>query len=193
VNAVREKWQLTREGLDKFLVALSPERDEAARIYETLRKKLISYFDWRNCAIPEDDADEVLNRVIRKIDQGEAISDPSTYVFGVARMVLLESSRAALKERSALSELRPVAAEADDETTQQRILSLRECLSSLAEKDRKLITVYYENEGGASKILKRKQLARSLDLELNALRIRACRLRERLEQCMKRRLGRYQL
>ena len=193
MNAVREKWQLTREGLDKFLVALSPERDEAARIYETLRKKLISYFDWRNCAIPEDDADEVLNRVIRKIDQGEAISDPSTYVFGVARMVLLESSRAALKERSALSELRPVAAEADDETTQQRILSLRECLSSLADKDRKLITVYYENEGGASKILKRKQLARSLDLELNALRIRACRLRERLEQCMKRRLGRYQL
>jgi len=193
VNAVTEKWQLTREGLDKFLVALSPERDEAARIYETLRKKLISYFDWRNCAIPEDDADEVLNRVIRKIDQGEAISDPSTYVFGVARMVLLESSRAALKERSALSELRPVAAETDDETTQQRIVSLRECLSSLAEKDRKLITVYYENEGGASKILKRKQLARSLDLELNALRIRACRLRERLEQCMKRRLGRYQL
>jgi DNA-directed RNA polymerase specialized sigma24 family protein len=114
-------------------------------------------------------------------------------VFGVARMVLLESSRAALKERSALSELRPVAAEADDETTQQRIVSLRECLSSLAEKDRKLITVYYENEGGASKILKRKQLARSLDLELNALRIRACRLRERLEQCMKRRLVRYQL
>ena len=193
MNAVREKWQLTREGLDKFLVALSPERDEAARIYETLRKKLISYFDWRNCAIPEDDADEVLNRVIRKIDQGEAISDPSTYVFGVARMVLLESSRAALKERSALSELRPVAAEADDETTQQRILSLRECLSSLPDKDRKLITVYYENEGGASKILKRKQLARSLDLELNALRIRACRLRERLEQCMKRRLVRYQL
>jgi DNA-directed RNA polymerase specialized sigma24 family protein len=193
VNAIRQKWQLTREGLDKFLVALSPERDEAARIYEALRGKLISYFDWRNCPMPEDHADEVLNRLIRKIDQGEPISDPSTYVFGIARMVLLEISRAALKERTALSELRPVPVEADDETTQHRIVSLRECLSSLSDKDRKLITLYYENEGGASKILMRKQLARSLDLELNALRIRACRLRERLEQCMKRRLARLYL
>ena len=190
MNAVREKWQLTREGLDKFLVALSPERDEAARIYEALRGKLISYFDWRNCGMPEDHADEVLNRVIRKIDQGEPIADPSVYVFGIARMVLLEISRAAHKERAALSELRPVPVEADDEMTQLRIDSLRECLSTLSDKDRKLITLYYENEGGASKILQRKQLARSLGLELNALRIRACRLRERLEQCMKRRLTR---
>jgi DNA-directed RNA polymerase specialized sigma24 family protein len=190
VNAVRQKWELTREGLDKFLVALNPERDEAARIYETLRGKLISYFDWRNCVMPEEQADEVLNRVIRKIDQGETISDPSTYVFGIARMVLLEISRTALKERTALSELKPIVLDqVDDDIAQQRISCLRKCLASLVDRDRELITGYYEDDGGTSKILKRRQLARALNLELNALRIRACRLREKLEQCMKRRLA----
>jgi DNA-directed RNA polymerase specialized sigma24 family protein len=190
VNAFQKQWRLTREGFDKFLLALNPDREEAGRRYELLRAKLISFFDWRDCPAPEDHADEALTRVVRKIDAGEELRDPSTYVFGVARMMLLEISRANERHRNTLSRL-SVATTVDQESadTQRRIELLRRCLRALPDKDRELITEYYEGEGSTSKIIRRKELALRLGLQLNALRIRACRLREKLERCLQRRLA----
>jgi DNA-directed RNA polymerase specialized sigma24 family protein len=68
---------------------------------------------------------------------------------------------------------------------QSRIECLRQCLSTLPQKSRELITQYYEDDGSA-KIKRRKELAARLGMQLNALRIRACRVREKLEQCMGR-------
>ncbi len=186
VRAAPEKAKLTREGFDKFLFRLDSDRDAAGRKYEVLRSKLISYFDWRNCPFPEDHADEALNRMIRKIEAGEELRDVSTYVFGVARMMLLEIARRMQNERSALHEL-PTATPIDTESneTQERVDCLRQCLATLPQKSRELITEYYEGDGPA-KINRRKQLAANLGMQLNALRIRACRLREKLEECMGR-------
>jgi RNA polymerase sigma factor (sigma-70 family) len=189
VKAAPEKGRLTRQGFDKFLLRLDPDRDTAGRKYEVLRSKLISYFDWRNCPFPEDHADEALTRVIRKIEAGEELRDPSTYVFGIARMLLLEIARTREKERVALN-LLPDTQSVDTESdeAQKRINCLRQCLAALPEKSRELITEYYEGEGPA-KINRRKELAAHLGMQLNALRIRACRLREKLEECMGRCLG----
>jgi RNA polymerase sigma factor (sigma-70 family) len=189
VKAAPEKGGLTRQGFDKFLLRLDPDRDTAGRKYEVLRSKLISYFDWRNCPFPEDHADEALTRVIRKIEAGEELRDPSTYVFGIARMLLLEIARTREKERVALN-LLPDTQSVDTESdeAQKRINCLRQCLAALPEKSRELITEYYEGEGPA-KINRRKELAAHLGMQLNALRIRACRLREKLEECMGRCLG----
>lgn len=186
VNAVQKKWGLTREAFDRFLSILDPDRGTAGRKYEFLRSKLINYFDWRDCTFPEDHADEALNRVIRKIDAGEQLRDPSTYVFGIARMMLLEIARTSEKERAALNRsptLQSVDTESDE--AQDRIDCLRQCLAALPERSRVLITEYYQGDG-PSKIQKRKELAGRLDLQINALRIRACRLREKLEECMGR-------
>jgi RNA polymerase sigma factor (sigma-70 family) len=189
VNAVAKEWRLTREGFDRFLLGLDPDRDKAGRSYELLRAKLVNYFDWRDCPFPEDHADDALNRVIRKIDAGETIQDPSTYVFGIARMMLREIARSREKERATLSRL-PAMEEIDMESdeAERRIECLRECLSALRESERELISQYYEGDG-SEKIKSRKELAARLGLPPNALRIRACRLRERLEECMTRRLG----
>lgn len=186
VRAAPEKAKLTREGFDKFLFKLDSDRDAAGRKYEVLRSKLISYFDWRNCPFPEDHADEALNRVIRKIEAGEELRDVSTYVFGVARMMVLEIARRMENERTALHQV-PAATLIDTESdeTQERIDCLRQCLAALPQKSRELITEYYEGEGSA-KINRRKKLAANLGMQLNALRIRACRLREKLEECMGR-------
>jgi DNA-directed RNA polymerase specialized sigma24 family protein len=186
VRAAPEKGKLTREGFDRFLFRLDSDRDEAGRKYEVLRSKLISYFDWRNCPFPEDHADEALNRVIRKIEAGEELRDVSTYVFGVARMILLEIARRMENERAALHQL-PAAILIDTESdeTQARMDCLRQCLATLPQKSRELITGYYEGDGPA-KINRRKELAAKLGMQLNALRIRACRLREKLEECMGR-------
>src|ERR1700759_1242376 len=73
------KWSLTREGFDRLLDCLDPDREKAGQQYEIIRSKLIHYFDWRDCPFPEEHADETINRVIRKLDAGEAFRDVSTY------------------------------------------------------------------------------------------------------------------
>jgi RNA polymerase sigma factor (sigma-70 family) len=186
VDAAAEKWLLTREGFNKFLSVLDTDREASARKYELLRSKLITYFDWRDCPFPEDHADDALNRVVRKLDAGEDIRDVSTYVFGIARMMLLEIARVSKRERNAFTHVSTAAAEDfEPDENEQKIECLQECLAALPVRSRELITQYYQGEG-SSKIKTRKELAARLGLQLNALRIRACRLRDKLEECMGR-------
>ena len=187
MNAVAEKWGLTREGFDKFLACLDPDRDKAGQRYQLIREKLVNYFDWRDCPFPEDHADDALNRVVRKVAAGEEFQDIATYVFGVARMILLEVSRNREKERVALLRQPTVDLVVDNQADelQARVDCLRKCLASLPDKDRTLILQYYEGEG-SSKIRSRKALAERLNTPPNALRIKACRLRDKLGECLNR-------
>lgn len=186
MNAVAEKWGLSRESFDKFLARLDPDRDKAGQRYQFIREKLVNFFDWRDCPFPEDHADEALNRVVRKVDAGEKFDDISIYVFGVARMMLLEIAR--MKEKERVAFLRQPAPELlfDKQADElERVNCLRRCLASLPIKDKDLIVQYYEGEG-ATKIQRRKALAEKLGTPANALRIKACRLREKLGGCLNR-------
>lgn len=185
MNVAAEKWRLTRESFDKFLSRLDPDRDLAGQRYQLIREKLVNYFDWRDCPFPEDHADEALNRVVRKVAGGEEFQDIATYVFGVARMMLLEIARTREKERIAFLRLPTLESLVDPQSDEQqaRVDCLRDCLASLPNKDRELIVQYYEGEG-AAKIQRRKALAERLGTPANALRIRACRLREKLGECL---------
>lgn len=101
-------------------------------------------------------------------------------------MMLLEIARRMENERTALHEL-PAATHVDTESdeTQLRMDCLKQCLAALPQKSRELVTEYYEGDG-AVKINRRKELAARLGMPINALRIRACRLRDKLEACMGR-------
>jgi DNA-directed RNA polymerase specialized sigma24 family protein len=174
-------WRLTQEGLDSFLSCLDADRERAGEKYESIRSKLISFFEWRGAQFAEDQADETINRVIRKIAEGEHIRDPFTYVYGVARMVALEVARQRERNFSSLDSLRAVEPEETQET--DRLECLRRCLQKLTENDRWMITEYYRDEKG-EKIVRRKTMADRLGIPLNALRIRALRVREKLGSCI---------
>jgi len=190
MESIPKKWSLTKDGFDRLLASLDPDREVAAVHYERLRAKLINYFDWRDCPAPEDHADEAINRVIRKLSDGEDFRDIGTYVLGIARMMLLEIARTREKERLAL-EHPAIPDSIDDEIpeTNQRVSCLEKCLAALPERSRNMIVEYYQGEG-PKKIKRRKELAERLGLELNALRIRTCRLRNKLEECMGRCMSR---
>jgi DNA-directed RNA polymerase specialized sigma24 family protein len=184
MEPVSNRWRLTKEGFDRLLDSLDPDREAAALRYEMVRSKLINYFDWRDCPFPEEHADEAINRVIRKLDEGEQFRDLSTYILGIARMMLLEIGRARNRELSILdhpSLAQRVSEEAGE--TDWRAGCLEKCLAALPGPSRELITEYYGADGPA-KIKRRKELAGRLGLQLNALRIRACRVRMKLEECM---------
>ena len=60
-----------------------------------------------------------------------------------------------------------------------------QCLQTISMESRQLITDYYKNEK-RQKIDNRSSLAEKLGIPLNALRSRAQRVRDKLEQCIMR-------
>src|SRR5262249_1690772 len=186
VNTVRGKWYLTQKAFDQFLSLLDLDRDRAGEIYETLRRNLIQLFIWRGSRDPEAHADETINRVIRKIDQGEEVRDLISYAHGVAQRLLLEIFKKQEREQVGIDELPPLAAPPEPEDDGENgVLCLRRCLNRLPQESRQLIVQYYHGEKNA-KIENRKRLAGSLCITLNALRYRAFELRQRLEGCIER-------
>lgn len=183
VTPLTVPWKLTPEAFNKFLLNLAPDRAVAGERYELIRAKLIRFFEWRDCPHPDEHADDTINRVIRKIDQGEKIEDPSTYVYGVARMLLLEINKERERQKNALKEVALASRSVTEEVENSRFICLQTCLDGLPLENRELILHYYQGEG-QSKIENRRLLAERWSMPLNALRIRALRLREKLEACV---------
>ncbi|MGA9771295.1 MAG: hypothetical protein WBV94_19835 [Blastocatellia bacterium] len=180
----RRKWALTQEAFDKLLASFAEDRDSAASRYLEARSNLIQFFLWRGCPFPEDHADETINRVAKRMAEGEEIRNPSGYLIGVARMLLLEINKERAREIHALEEMaRPQVAFEDPEETQTNIGCLRDCLKNLSDDNRELIIQYYQGEKGA-KIENRKRLTERFKIPVNTLRMRALRLRDKLQICM---------
>ncbi len=180
------KWSISQTAFDRFLSSLDPDRELAGERYEALRRNLIHLFTWRGCGEPEDHADETINRVIRKMDEGEEIRDLISYAHGVARHLLLEIFKSRQKEQNLIEQLpSPVTPAEELNDAEQGVTCLRRCLNRLPQESRQLIVQYYHGDKRA-KIEQRKRLADSLHITLNALRYRAFDLRQKLEGCITR-------
>jgi DNA-directed RNA polymerase specialized sigma24 family protein len=175
---VGNRWALTQEAFDSLLDWLAPEREEAGRRYEIIRQRLIKIFSCRSCREPEDLADETINRVARKV--GEVAKtytgNPALYFYGVANKVHLES----LKKKAMTPPPLPAPSTDEAERAQE---CLERCISRLTPENRRLVVQYYQEEKSA-KIGHRQALADQFGIALNALRIRAHRIRITLRQCV---------
>lgn len=165
---------------------MDPEPETAGEKYEELRRQLIKFFEWRGSFIADRLADETLNRVIKKIDDGEEIEkNVLAMSLGIARYVLLESIRHPDNRRGELDELSALAAPPDHRSDEDDlwVVCLRECLRGFSPENRQLIIEYYEEDRRA-KIDTRKLLAARMEISINALFSRAKRIRDKLEQCV---------
>ena len=193
----KNEWTLSREGFRQFLSWLDNGIESKGERYVEMRRRLVRYFDYRNCPSPDDLADETLNRVARKLEEkGEIVgATPGHYCYIVARLVFLESYRSKERHTSnvddserfdGLTARLAAHPEPDLETAaKERLFAcLERCLSRLRMQDRDLILDYYRGER-CMKIEHRSQMASQLGLTMNALSIRACRIRTKLEGCVK--------
>lgn len=158
-----------------------------AEKYRQVRDRLESFFRWRGLGDASGLADDTLDRVARRVEAGEVrTSTPNAFVVGVARMVALEAGRKDRKDVNIddRSIAAPAPAEPEDEL---RLRALDSCLESLVTAERNLVLGYYRDEG-PSRIAGRAKLAQSLGTTVEALRVRAFRLRARLEQCVQGKL-----
>ena len=187
--AARQKWTLTQDAFDRLLVALGGDRDSAAQKYLEIRSNLVRFFEWRGCSFPEDHADETINRIAKRVAEGEEILNYSGYAVGVARLLLLEINKGRQREQLALAEIGQ-ASEAYEEKDdgEHRLVCLRSCLETLTTDNRALILQYYQGEKG-EKIQNRKKLMDQFGIPVNTLRMRALRLREKLQVCVEECVG----
>lgn len=186
----RQKWTLTQEAFDRLLLALGGDGDGGGEKYLEIRGNLIRFFEWRGCPFPEDHADETINRMAKRIAEGEEILNPAGYAMGVARLLVLEILKRRQREQTALNEMAVnTEASAEESDGEGRIECLRQCLEGLSSDNRQLILEYYQGEKG-DKIRNRKKLLERLGIPVNTLRMRALRLRERLQGCVEECLSR---
>jgi DNA-directed RNA polymerase specialized sigma24 family protein len=178
----KKDWVLTDQSLRRLLSVLDEDPERAGEQYEILRRKLVRFFEWRGSATPEELTDETLNRLARKIDEGEAIRNLSDYVGGMARFVWLEALKEQERARGAFEELR-AESQYSSPVDSSRVECFEFCLEGLLSESRTLILDYYRAER-SDKIKLRRQLAEKLGIPLNALRIRAHRIRLQLEKCV---------
>ena len=185
-NRMKEKKDLTQEAFDRLLDWLDQDRNRAGQKYEVIRSRLIKVFVCRGCIVPEELADDTINRVAGKVQQiaETYVGNPALYFYGVADKIFLEY----LRKMPAPLPLAPSGpgVECDPkpgEEAEPRHRCLDRCVERLSAENRTLIMVYYGGQGQA-KINMRKELARRLGIGANALWIRAHRIREALRKCM---------
>ncbi|MEO8436063.1 MAG: hypothetical protein ABI596_14275 [Pyrinomonadaceae bacterium] len=181
----KKDWQLTQQGFDQLLNVLDPDRERAAGQYEGLRNRLLRLFEWRGSPTPEEHADEVFNRVARKIVEGVEIRDINHFVGGVARRLFLEMLEQRERQQKALDQLpEPIAmVDVTAADIDPRLDCFLACLNELPLPQRRLIVDYY-SDSERKRIEQRKLLAAQLQIPVNALRIRAHRLRSQLDKCI---------
>jgi DNA-directed RNA polymerase specialized sigma24 family protein len=170
--------------------------DSNGEKYVEMRRRLVAYFDRKNCVAPDELADEALNRVAHRLEELGSITGtaPAQYCYVTAKFVFLEYLRSHARAGSSLEEMTPAEADAalstsasqDDDAESKEHLSdcLEQCLGKLASPDRDLILEYYRGEQ-RTKIENRRSLATALRLSVNALTIRASRIRNKLEHCVR--------
>lgn len=168
----------------RLLRRLGDDPERGGEGYESLRRTLVRFFDWRGAHEPEVCADETLDRLARRLDEDASIVDVRGFAHGIARLVLLEQWRRTRERPAGLAEER-LAAAAPAEEEDPRQACFDQCLAELPADGRALILEYYAAEG-RQKIDGRKRLASALGLSDTALRNRAQRLRDRLERCIRR-------
>jgi DNA-directed RNA polymerase specialized sigma24 family protein len=193
---VREELVLTPNAFSRLLEWLDDGVESHGRAYLDMRRRLVAYFDRRNRTAPDELADETLNRVARKLEEnGDIPLRPrARYCYVVARFVLLNDLRRREHRHLRLDDLVDPERLLKGLTTaglpeekapegERQLESLDRCLQRLKPEQRDLILEYYRAER-RDKIERRREMAMRLGITMNALTIRACRIRGTLEACV---------
>jgi DNA-directed RNA polymerase specialized sigma24 family protein len=193
----RQEPRLTRAAFNRLLEWLDDGVESQSERYLEMRRRLVSYFDRRNRPSADDLAGETLSRIDRTLEKNGAIAitPPARYCYVVAKSVLLEDVRCEPLQ-VALGEPRIAVASAGHGVAPhepgegltievQRLERVGRCLQQLKHEQRWFVIDYYRGTGRQT-IERRRDMAKGLGLTLDALGIRASRIRRSVEVCAAR-------
>jgi DNA-directed RNA polymerase specialized sigma24 family protein len=196
-EVLREEPGITQNAFGRLLAWLDGGVDSGGETYLEIRRRLVGYFNRRHRPLAEDLADETLNRVGRTLEQQGAISvtPPARYCYVVARFILLEDLRRE-RRQVPVDDARMAAPHMDladigepASAHEERLRRLDICLDKLKPEQREIVVDYYRDVR-RDRITRRRRLAERLGITMNALSIRAWRIRTTLENCLRQRAER---
>ena len=160
---------------NRLLSRLEPDMEDATARYKQLRTKLIKFFAWRRCQDPEGLADETISRTAKNLGKGEDIRSetPYSYIYAIGKNVYREYRRG-IKKADTISIRLLESRQAPNEDRED---CRGYCLKNLSLDKQKLLREYYLGEKS------REVLAQSLNLSINALRLKVHRLKSELKSC----------
>ena len=178
MSPARKLQALRQEDFDRLLLWLDPDPEGAGVSYERIRRRLIAILASRGCPLPEELADETIDRVARRVADIQAtyVGDPAIYFLGVMNNVHHEYLKQPVTRLIEITD--------DSDERERTYLCLDNCLEKLAPHSRQIIERYYA-ETKRAKIDLRKRIAREFGISLNTLRLRALRIRAKLQTCIK--------
>ena len=192
----KKNWTITSSAFARLLDWLDEGNNSDGRNYLEMRQRLVVYFDRKNCLTPDEFADETLNRVARRLEEAGTIEieTPAKYCYITAKFVFIESLRGADQKSVPLDDVlrqqqnnQTVSVKEDEkkDLKEKMLDCLEECTGKLETANRDIIINYYYGEERV-KIENRRALAERLGISTNALTIRACRIRDKLETCVEK-------
>lgn len=176
---------LTAESYSLLLKAFSSDEESAAVAYAKLRDSLIRFFQIKGDEMPDEAADETLDRVAIKLGEAVLIEDLTKYSFGVARLVFHENLRKTQKEKKVLENYRAESERQKFDEETDEFAPFRECFESLAGNDKSILQTYFNDLPYAELNENRQKMTDKLGVSVNSLRLKIFRLRRRLEDCVR--------
>jgi DNA-directed RNA polymerase specialized sigma24 family protein len=170
---------MSEEELNKLLSWLHPDREQASKKYTVIHRGLILMLTRRGCEVAEDLADKTFDIVARRAqDLAITFIGPPERFFRTVADNLFKKYR---KDHPINLELPPDLPQPEGPDSEKERLDrcLDQCGKKLPPAKFKLVLEFHD-----STIAQRKELARSLGIEPNALRIRVHRIRRDLRQCI---------
>jgi DNA-directed RNA polymerase specialized sigma24 family protein len=170
---------------ERLLSWLDEDREKAGEKYEQIRQNLIDYFRRRGALDPLSLADEVIDRVTRRVTDiaRDFVGAPSYYFLAVARRVIAEYWRRPPEQD--LPDNLPIFT--SPEAAERRELffkSLERCWARLSPNDQSFLFRYCVETPPVKLSTARGQLAEEMGATINMLRVMAHRLKRRLRHCI---------
>jgi len=167
-----------KETFDKLLLWLNPDREQAAKKYQTIQFRLIRIFAAKGCCDPEDLADQSFNVASLKVNWllENYVGDPAHYIYAIAKKIFLEQ----LKPNPVVAPLE----QPDNTELERRSTCLDRCLNTVTSQDERQLVIKYHAKDKQEKIRTRRKLAEELGITMNALRIKVCHIQARLRPCI---------
>jgi DNA-directed RNA polymerase specialized sigma24 family protein len=165
--------------IHKLLALLDANADRAAEKLKGLSERLAGFFEWNGCRDPQDLAQEVFVRCIRRLDEGQELEpgvNAISYVFGFARMLLLESRRCRRVDQepeSGFDLILPIKFSEEQRLIARAVMNHR--LKLLTHEELVLLKAYCLEDTEA--------LADRLNLSPGNLRLKIYRIREKMAEC----------
>jgi hypothetical protein len=198
-------WELNQERFEQLLTRLDTDRNRAAeRLENSIRPALLIYFEKRACSDPYQLADVTIDRVAKMVCEDATIflDETNRYFLGMAKNVYRQYLRdtkylVSLEDAPVdrLSSPNPMEEQERVAEIFKRKIVLEccfHCISKLSEEERLLIIEYYSGKTGRGQDKSeqakavRGRLAQVLGIKQGVLKLRAFRIKAKVETCVTR-------